>query len=123
MYNGGNVFTHGTWAPAPSKLTYNLAGRFRRLSAAVAVSAFKGEKEQIFAIEQDLRRKGNGTVRFVITGDGKILHDSGVVTYADGAKAVDIPVEGVKELVLEAFDAGDGDTLDYSVWLDARLWL
>lgn len=123
IYNRGNVFGQGTWAPAPSKLTYNLAGRFRRLTGSVLVSAFKGEKEQISAIEQDLRKKGNGTVRFLILGDGKLLFDSGVVTYADGAKAVDILVDGVKELVLEASDAADGDTLDYSAWVDTRLWL
>ncbi len=121
MYNGGRVLNRGIWAPAPSRLAYHLAGRFHRLTATVAVSAFKGEKAQIEAIEREMQKKEYGTVRFVVYGDGKVLYDSGIVNYAAGLKQVDVNLDGVQELVLEASDAGDGDVLDYAVWADGKL--
>jgi tetratricopeptide (TPR) repeat protein len=121
IYNGGKVYVRGIWAPAPSKLTYDLAGRYKRFTATVLVSAFKGEKEQIEAIERELQRKDCGTVRFAVYGDGRMLYDSGVLSYVAGEKPVDVKLDGVKELVLEASDAGDGDSLDYAVWAYGQL--
>ncbi|MFN8009405.1 MAG: NPCBM/NEW2 domain-containing protein [Terriglobia bacterium] len=40
---------------------------------------------------------------------------------ADGARSFSVSVEGVKELKIEALDAGDGDKWDHADWADPVL--
>lgn len=123
FYNQGVTYEHGLWAPAPSRLTYELNGSYKRFTAKVLVSAFKGKPQQIEVLERELRRPGAGTVKFFVYADDVKVFESDVVTYASGAQYVDVDVTGAKELVLEATDADGSDLLDFAVWAEGRLHL
>jgi tetratricopeptide (TPR) repeat protein len=123
IYNKGTVFKYGLWAPAPSRLVFKLDGRYKRFSATVLVSAFKGDEQQIAALEKELSKPGVGTVRFGVAGDGRTLHESGLVTYGTGPREIDVDVTGVKELILEAHNADGSDLLDFAVWANGRLYM
>ena len=68
--------------------------------------------------------KGNGEVEkgsvvFKITGDGKELYNSGIMRGGETARAISLPVEGIKILELEAESANDGLSGDHADWLEA----
>lgn len=123
IYNQGNVYERGLWAPAPSRIVYALEDGFSRLTAEVVVSAFKGTEQQIAVLEKELRKPRVGTVVFTITGDGTVLYTSDTVTYKTGPISIDVDVTGVRSLVLEARDADGTDLLDFAVWANGKLYL
>lgn len=60
-----------------------------------------------------------GTIEFFVIGDGKVLFRSGTMKTGDAAKEVDVPLAGVKNLILRVTDA-DGDmNYDHANWVDA----
>ena len=117
------MFEDGLWAPAPSELTYEIGGAFARFTAKVLISAFKGDKEQIGFLEKELGKPRVGTVRFQVMGDGRILYESDVISYASGAKDISVDIKGVRTLVLRATEADGSDLLDFAVWADGELLL
>lgn len=123
IYNNGETYADGLWAPAPSEIRYDLAGRFVKFSFDFLVSAFKGEPAQIQAIESELSRPKAGTVKFVVLGDGRELYQSDIVSYASGAQHADVDVSNVQKLVLKTETADGSDMLDFAVWANARLYL
>ena len=60
------------------------------------------------------------SVEFVVRGDGKPLWKSGVMRANDPAKECEVDLKGVKTLVLEVNDAGDGEGWDHADWADAK---
>ncbi len=123
FFNRGTVLTEGIWAPAPSVLTFELDGRYSRLTAKVLISAFAGSEQQVAALEKELGKPRCGTVNFKVLGDGNLLYESGLISYGVDPRDVDVDVSSVKKLTLEC-DPGDGsDLLDFSVWADGRLYL
>ena len=123
IYNGGQTFDHGLWAPAPSKLMYALNAGYKQFTARILISAFKGEPHQTEMLEKELNRPGAGTVRFLVIGDGRTLFESGVVSYATGPQDIAVDVTGVQTLTLEVSDADGSDLLDFAVWADGRLFM
>ncbi len=122
MYNGGKAYRQGIWAPAPSSITFSLEGRYQRFTATAFVSAFASpDKEQLAALERELTKPGVGAVRFRVMGDGVLLWESDTVTYARGVLPVSVDVANVQSLTLITLAAGDNNTLDFSVWADARV--
>jgi alpha-galactosidase len=101
---GGRQFTHGVGTHANSVLHVDLDGRVERFTAFVGV---------------DDETQGKGTVSFRIYGDGRRLLDSGVIKGHDPAKRVDVPLRGVKHLILLVTGAGDGVDFDHADWADA----
>ena len=61
-----------------------------------------------------------GSIRFMIYGDGKRLFDSGVMKGGQEAKAVDVPLAGVRRLMLMVTSAGDGTDFDHADWAQAE---
>ncbi len=103
MVVGGQLFARGLYAHAPSKYTYELGGKWKRLSGVAGLA------------------DGNdGSVVFVIVGDGKELWRSKKVTDAS-LPAFDVDVAGVQELLLQVEDAGNGNSSDWGVWADPQL--
>lgn len=123
IYNKGQVFDKGMWAPAPSTITYNLDGKYTRFTARALVSSFKGEPTQMEVLEKELQKPRSGTVRFGVGGDGTTLFETETVTYESGPVDIDVDVTGVRTLVLEVSDADGSDLLDFAVWADGRLFL
>ena len=52
--------------------------------------------------------KGSGSVEFRVIANGKTLWSSGVMRGKQPAKEVDTDVSGLKTLILQVGDAGDG---------------
>lgn len=61
---------------------------------------------------------GVGSVEFIVRGDGKDLFRSGVMHGGDKARGIAVDLKGVKELMLEVTDGGDGIASDHADWID-----
>ena len=103
---GGKTFDHGFGTHADSHLQLNLAGGSTGFTATVGVDDEVGD--------------GLGSVEFIVKGDGKALWQSGVLHKGDAAKEVSVDLTGVKTLVLEVTDGGDGIDFDHADWADAK---
>lgn len=99
---GGKVFERGVGTHANSTWTLELAGKATRLTGHVGVVTFDA--------------RGMGSCEFRVRGDGKVLWTSGVLRNGDAAKAVDIPLAGVRELTLEVDQADRGNDSDHAAW-------
>ena len=86
-------------------LYVDLDGKVERFRASVGV---------------DDAANGRGTVAFRVYGDGKSLFDSGVMKGGQEARAVDVPLAGVRRLMLLAGSAGDGVDFDHADWAQAE---
>lgn len=102
---GGKRFERGVGTHAESKLWVVLPGNAGRFLASVGVDDAAG---------------GPGSVVFQVKADGRRIFDSGVMRCGDAAKAVDVSLDGVTNLLLSVSDAGDGRSCDHGNWADAR---
>jgi alpha-galactosidase len=102
---GGRTFDKGVGTHAVSELLVMLDGKVERFKAFVGVDDGAGRR---------------GTVRFMVYGDGKRLFDSGVMKGGQEAKAVDVPLAGVRRVMLMATSAGDGTDFDHADWAQAE---
>lgn len=105
---GGYIYGSGIGVHAASKLSYRLDGRFKTFMADVAI---------------DGRMEKEGTVIFVVLGDGRELYRSPLVTgrTGGGGLAVEVSTEGVRELTLAVEPTDDLDQADVANWGAARL--
>lgn len=101
---GGVKFERGVGTHANSVLWLELSGSTERFKASVGVDDAAG---------------GNPSVVFRVLGDGRKLYDSGVIK-AGAAKEVDVPLSGVKLLLLQVDDGGDGISYDHANWANAQ---
>ncbi|HVV00313.1 MAG TPA: alpha-galactosidase, partial [Verrucomicrobiae bacterium] len=104
----GKRFKNGVGTHANSKFRVDLHKQAKRFTATVGV---------------DDTAKGNGSVEFLVLGDGRELWKSGVLTRKDGAKPVSVNLTGVGALELRVTDARDGTSDDRADWADAKLAL
>ncbi len=102
---GGQAFEHGVGTHAESVFYVKLDGKTERFRAQVGV---------------DDATKGRGTVRFQVYGDGKRLFDSRTMKGGQKAKAVDVPLAGVRLLMLMVTSGGDGADSDHADWAQAE---
>jgi alpha-galactosidase len=103
---GGKKFANGVGTHANSKLRLELGGRGKRFSAQIGVDDSAGLQ---------------GSVEFIITGDDKILWQSGVVSGGKPAIPVDISIVGIHVLSLRVSDFGDGTVFDHADWAEAAI--
>jgi len=101
----GRKFDRGVGTHATSTLWVELSGRAERFDAFVGVDDAAG---------------GNASVVFRILGDGRKLFDSGTMVPGTPAKEVNLDLRGVKTLLLQVTDAGDGIGFDHANWAEAR---
>ena len=104
---GGKKFERGFGTHAESILHIKLDGGATSFSARVGV-------------DDEVNKNPASSVEFFVLGDGKDLWHSGVMHAGDAAKACDVDVAGVKMLVLNVGDAGDGIDYDHADWADAK---
>jgi NPCBM/NEW2 domain len=104
---GGSTYDKGIGLHTRSRVTYNLAGAYRRFEAVVGLD--------------DDAREGSARVR--ILGDGKLLDPRGdrELTARTGPLAVNLSVADVKELILEVDFLNSGNVQGRVNWCDARL--
>jgi putative heme-binding domain-containing protein len=106
MIINGRRFEHGFGTHAVSNLVLDLKGGCSRFTAQVGV---------------DDEQNGTGTVEFVLFADDQVVWRSGVMGSGEGPLALDVPLTGVKQLVLHVTDGGDGTGNDHADWADAKL--
>jgi hypothetical protein len=100
---GGQLFPRGLYAHAPSSYVYDLGGKWQRLSGKAGLA------------------DGNeGSVVFVISGDGKELWRSKKIT-AGGLASFTLNVADVQELHFQVENANDGNGSDWGIWADPKL--
>lgn len=102
----GRKFEHGVGTHAASRIRINLGGNAERFLAQVGVDDGAG---------------GQGSVEFIVMGDGRVLWKSGVLKGTEAAKLLDVNVTGVRTLDLRATDGGDGASHDHADWAEARI--
>lgn len=102
---GERTFDHGVGTHAASTLSVELDGKVERFKAFVGVDGGAGHR---------------GSVQFLVYGDGKKLFDSGLMRGGQEAKAVDVPLPGVRQLRLMVTAGGDGIDSDHADWAQAE---
>ena len=107
----GRRFDTGLGLRSGSEVEYDFKGLFVTFLAEVGIDDSSPEMKDPEALE------------FTLVGDGKILWTSGPVRKSDGLKRVEIPVSGVRALVLRV--AGGSVTRNWrrpqGDWLNVRL--
>jgi hypothetical protein len=104
----GSTYDKGISLHSHARLTYTLAGRYRRFEALVGLDDHDGRA---------------GSVRIQVLADGTPL-DLGAdreLTAQTGPLPIDVSVEGVRELTLVVQFGQGGDVQDVVDWVDARL--
>jgi alpha-galactosidase len=102
---GGRTFDHGVGTHAESAFYVKLDGKTERFRAQVGV---------------DDATNGRGTIQFQVYADSGKLFDSGVMKGGQQAKAVDVPLTGVEQLILIVTSAADGTDFDHADWAQAQ---
>jgi hypothetical protein len=106
---GGHDYQHGLGTSAPSVVHLDLQGGSTRFTAQVGIT------------DDGPTSKKNGSVEFIIEGDGKVLWCSPLMRGGMAAQAVDLDLSGVKQLALRVTDGFDGTDHDRAAWADATL--
>ncbi len=103
---GKRPFARGVGTHASSNFRVDVGGNASSFTAEVGV---------------DDSAEGAGSVEFIISGDGRILWQSGLMTGGQAAVPVTVDLTGVKTLGLRVTDGGDGPSNDHADWADARI--
>lgn len=104
----GHKFARGVGAHAESVLWVSLDGQAREFTAEVGV-------------DDDNQKGHSGTLEFAVLGDGRELWKSGILKSGDAARHVQVPLAGVRSLLLLATDGGDGISFDHADWAEAKI--
>ncbi len=104
---GGKRFERGFGTHAAGLLRVNLDGGAQKFSASVGV-------------DDEVNGNAASSVEFIVRGDGRVLWQSGAMRAGAPAKDCEVDLAGVKSLVLEVSDAGDGENFDHADWADAK---
>ena len=102
----GKVYERGIGTHAPGALRIDLDKRALRFKAIAGVDDEVGKQ---------------GSVEFIVMGDGKKLWSSGVLKGGGDIKPCDLDLKGLIFLDLIVDATPDGFTLDHSDWADARI--
>lgn len=103
LTSGGKPYAHGFYAHAPAQHMWNLDGSWKSLKGRAGLA--EGQ---------------DGSVTFIIEGDGKPLWQSATVKPGQ-VLSYDVDLSGVKTLSLRTEDAGDGKRSDWALWLEPVL--
>ena len=102
----GQKFDFGVGTHATSKFRVKLDGRAERFAANVGVDDSAGNQ---------------GSVEFIVIGDGKILWRSGVLKGGDPAMPVSVSLKDVNILTLRVTDGRDGESNAHADWANAKI--
>jgi alpha-galactosidase len=70
--------------------------------------------------DDEVNKNPQSSIEFNVIGDGRMLWQSGVMHAGDAAKDCEVVLTGVKSLLLEVGDAGDGINFDHADWAEAK---
>ncbi|MFC0624367.1 NPCBM/NEW2 domain-containing protein [Kribbella deserti] len=98
----GKTYAKGVGSHAPSSLTTWLGANCSRFVAEVGVD--------------DGTQTTEGSVGFIVVGDGRELARTPVIRAGETAHELDLNVTGVKRLTLATTDGGNGKNSDHANW-------
>ncbi len=111
---GGKTFARGLGIRAPSRIEYQLDGKFAFFRATVGID-----------MEDDLEatpaRDRGERVQFIVHGDGKRLYSSEWLKWNSKPVAVEVDIKGVKTLRLEADCSLSRWLVGSADWAEARV--
>ncbi len=108
---GGKTWQKGIGTHARFLLTFRLAEGFQRFASTVGIDDS--------VVESTPFTRGGAVFR--VHADGKKVFDSGIVTRESGGREVDVPIAGVKTLVLEVDYGPNGPVNARADWAGAKL--
>ena len=79
-----------------------------------------GSKRLVGIVGKD-GKIADGSVRFIVKADGKVVHDSGILSPKVGTQTIDIPLKGVRMLELSIDPTADGASGDQVTWIAPRI--
>jgi alpha-galactosidase len=100
---GDQHFAKGLGMHANGNAIFALNGKFTRFTAMVG-------------IDNNPDTAGRGSVTFAVKVDGKQVAQTGILKGRDAPQAIDIPLDGAKQLELIVGDGGDGYDYDQADW-------
>ncbi|HEX2923060.1 MAG TPA: NPCBM/NEW2 domain-containing protein [Chloroflexota bacterium] len=106
---GGKSYEKGIGTFPLSEIVYTLDGKYSLFEADLGVDE---------SVPSD-----RGSVTFKLFLDDVLAYDSGVLSSGNAALPLELSVEGIAKMRLVVEDAGDGSSLDYADWGNARLTL
>ncbi|MBD3241674.1 MAG: alpha-galactosidase [Chitinivibrionales bacterium] len=106
----GTVYHRGVGTHAESDFVVALGGR------ALAFSALVG-------VDDEALPMGNGTVRFMVYADGRLVADSGVVKARQDVVSLRADLTGAQELKLLAIDEINGTHCAHADWIEPDIEL
>ena len=77
--------------------------------------------EALLGVDQSISAQNKSSIKFEIIGDDKVLATTDVLKHADNMKYINVPVKGIKQLVIKVTDAGNGNELDHSLIVNPKL--
>ena len=103
------TFEQGFGIHANGKITYDLTDLdYDRFEASIGV-------------DMNIASQLNSSLQVKVIADGQVLAKTPILKHADNMVSVDVPVKGVKELVIEINDAGNGNTSDHAIIANPKL--
>ena len=103
------TFDKGFGIHANGKITYDLSN--------VDYDNF----EALVGIDMSIASQSNSSVVFKVIGDGEVLVSTDVIKHAYNMVAINVPIKGIQELVIEVNDGGNGNTSDHTVIANPKL--
>lgn len=104
LVSGNRLFNHGFYAHAPASHQWELNGTWKSLSGLAGLAEGR-----------------DGSVRFRIEGDGKILWQSDLINQNKSPVTFNVSLDGVNRLTLITDDGGDDNARDWALWLEPTL--
>lgn len=102
-------FEKGIGIHAKGKVVYNLEGKNY------------DNFEALLGVNMSIIAQNNSSISFKVIGDGVELASTKVLKHSDNAVFINIPVSGVKELIIEISDANDGNGSDHGIIASPKL--
>jgi NPCBM/NEW2 domain len=105
LTSGGRVWFRGLGVHAPSRLTWELDGKWKSLRALAAID------------DSSLDNRHPGSALFRVWADGEKVWESPLLRGGDPPQALELSLAGVKQLVLEVDPATEAFVSDRGNWL------
>jgi alpha-galactosidase len=105
----GKAYAHGIGTRSISEFVIDLHGNGRRFNATVGLDDTANDA------------KHEGTVRFQLWADERLVADSGVMKVGDAPRPLDADLTGAATLTMRLDDGGDTSNGDIADWADARI--
>ena len=77
--------------------------------------------EALLGVDGGIEAQDTSSIKFEVLGDGKVLTTTETLKYSNNMVYINVPVKGVKQLVIKVTDSDNGNTLDHSVIVNPKL--